>query len=201
MKWEHRSKHSNEWQTEHYSFLFRFENLIIQETLHDYEKSAGARVNTHKSSAIALGSWDKPTPIMDIQYHDELRIIGLNMTNNTKDSANKSWAILTAKIRAQAHRALNLEYRIRYVNDYLLARAWFMTQIYHNHILVYMQRWNLPSPTIHPSKTKRSGRIRADKQSGKMSSFIYLQNGRARNEERHLYGRVDQKVVTTWRDE
>jgi len=87
-----------------------------------------------KSRAIALGSWDKSTPIMYIQYHDEIKILGFNMTNNTKESANKSWSVLTAKIRAQAQdayrRALNLEYRIRYVKDYLLVRAWFMTQIY-----------------------------------------------------------------------
>jgi len=41
--------------------------------------------------------------------------------------------VLTAKIRARVqeayHRALNLEHRVRYVNDLLLARAWFTTQI------------------------------------------------------------------------
>ena len=41
--------------------------------------------------------------------------------------------MLTQKIRAEVqeayHRVLNLEHRIRYVNDFLLARAWFTTQI------------------------------------------------------------------------
>jgi len=55
------------------------------------------------------------------------------MTTNIQGSATKSWAMLTAKIRAQLqeayHRALNIEHRIRYVNDFLLASAWFTTQI------------------------------------------------------------------------
>ena len=88
----------------------------------------------HESRAITLGSWDKSTPIMDIQYHDGIKILGIKMMNNTKVSANKSWEVLTAKIRGQAqdayHRALILECRIRYVNYYRLAQAWFMTQIY-----------------------------------------------------------------------
>jgi len=78
---------------------------IIQETLNDYEKVTGARINTHKSRAIVLGSRDKSKPIMPIQYHDEIKILGFNMTNNTKESANKSSAALTAKIRAQTQDA------------------------------------------------------------------------------------------------
>jgi len=74
------------------------------------EKATGGRINTHKSRAIALGSWDKSTPIMYIQYHDEIKILIFIMTNNTKESENNSWVVLTAKISAQVqdayHRAL-----------------------------------------------------------------------------------------------
>jgi len=65
--------------------------------------------------------------------------------------------MLTAKIRAQVqdayHRALNLEHRIRYINDLLLGRAWFTTHIppshrlrptdEHSNIMVPMERRNL----------------------------------------------------------
>jgi len=105
----------------------------IQEILQDYIQATGACINTNKSRAIAPGSWNKSTPIMDITYHDEIKILGFHMTSKIQQSTTKSWAILTAKIRAQAqeayHRALNLEHRIRYVNNFLLARAWFTTQI------------------------------------------------------------------------
>ena len=53
---------------------------------------------------------------------------------NVQESAAKTWAVLTAKICAQVqeayHRERKLEYRIRYVNEFLLARAWFTTQIF-----------------------------------------------------------------------
>ena len=106
---------------------------IIKETLHDYMQATSARINANKSRAIALGSWNKLTPIMDINYYDDITLLGFNMTKNIQESANKSWAVLTAKIRAQLqeayHRALNLEHRVRYVNDFVLARVWYTTQI------------------------------------------------------------------------
>jgi len=49
---------------------------IIKENLHDYEKATGARNSTQKSRAIALRSWDKLTPITDIEYRDEIKILG-----------------------------------------------------------------------------------------------------------------------------
>jgi len=90
-------------------------------------QATGAHINVNKSHAIALGSWNKLTPLMDINYQDDIILLGLHMAKNIKQSTNKSWPMLTAKIRAQAqkdyHRAFNLEHRIRYVNDYLLARV------------------------------------------------------------------------------
>jgi hypothetical protein len=47
----------------------------IQETLQNYEKASGARINTMKSKAIAIGEWDTTTQIMDIPYHTETRHI------------------------------------------------------------------------------------------------------------------------------
>ena len=76
------------------------ETYIIQEILQDYENATGARINTHKSCAIALGFCNTSTPIMDINYHDEIKLLRFNMMTNIKESAAKSWAALTAKIRA-----------------------------------------------------------------------------------------------------
>jgi hypothetical protein len=106
----------------------------IKYILHDYMLVTGAHINVIKSHAIALGSWDKLTPMMDINYREEIILLGFHMANNVKRTTNKSWAMFTAKIRAQAqrdyYRALSLENRIRYVNDYLLARVWYTTQIF-----------------------------------------------------------------------
>jgi len=85
--------------------------------------TTGACINANKSRAIALGSWNKSTPAMDIKYHDDIKLLGFHLTTNIQESAKKSWAMLTAKIRAKVqeayHRALNLEHRIRYVIDLL----------------------------------------------------------------------------------
>jgi len=55
---------------------------IIKETLHDYIQTTGARINANKSRAIALGSWNKLTPIMDINYFDDIALLGFSMTKN-----------------------------------------------------------------------------------------------------------------------
>jgi hypothetical protein len=106
----------------------------IKDTLHHYMQATGARINVNKSHAFALGSWNKLTPIMDINYQDNIILLRFHVAKNIKQSTNKSWAMLTAKIRAQAkedyHRALNLEHRTRYVHDYLLVRVWYTTQIF-----------------------------------------------------------------------
>jgi len=64
---------------------------------------------------------------MDITYHADIKLLRFHMTTNIQGSATISWVMLTAKIRARLqedyHKALNLEHRILYVNDFLLARA------------------------------------------------------------------------------
>ena len=53
------------------------EIAIIKETLHDYMQATGACISTNKSRAVALGSWNKLMPIMDINYHDDITLLGL----------------------------------------------------------------------------------------------------------------------------
>ena len=54
------------------------EIYIIKETLHDYMQATGASINANKSCVIALGSWNKLTPIMDINYYDDITLLGFN---------------------------------------------------------------------------------------------------------------------------
>jgi hypothetical protein len=107
---------------------------IIKETLPYYAEATGARVNIQKSKALALGSWDKSRSIMNIQYCEEITILGFHMKNTTKASTSKSWDLLTTRIRANAQeaylRGMSMDYRIRYVREYLLATVWYTTQIY-----------------------------------------------------------------------
>ena len=42
---------------------------IIQQRLKSYEDASGARVNTRKSKALAIGPWDSSIQIMDIPHY------------------------------------------------------------------------------------------------------------------------------------
>jgi len=71
---------------------------------------------------------------MNIKYYEDIKILGFHMTAKIKESAKNSWAMLTSKIRTHTqnayHRALNLDDRIRYINEVILAAAWYTTQIF-----------------------------------------------------------------------
>ena len=52
----------------------------IKETLHGYMQATSARINVNKSRAIALGSWNKLTPLMDLNFYEDFTLLGFNMT-------------------------------------------------------------------------------------------------------------------------
>jgi len=101
---------------------------IVQDTLRIYERATGAKINIQKSKVIALGSWNTSLKILDIPYYTEMKVLGFHTQNTIHASAKKSWNVLTLRIRTQAHnmfqQALDLDQRIRYVQEHLLARAW-----------------------------------------------------------------------------
>ena len=68
---------------------------IVQEEIRNYETASGAKLNIHKSKAMALGSWNTAQNIMGIQYQTVLRVLGVHMTQTTHQSAPISWATVT----------------------------------------------------------------------------------------------------------
>jgi len=52
----------------------------LQETPLIYEAATGAKVNMRKSRALALGTWDTTTQIMDIPYHTDAKILVFHFT-------------------------------------------------------------------------------------------------------------------------
>jgi len=106
----------------------------LQEAICCYEVALGARVNFRKSRAIAFGSWDKSIEIMDIPHHDTVQILGFQIKSAVRESALANWTKTSAKIWSQAQedycRMLTLDKRIQFVHEYLLARAWYVSQIY-----------------------------------------------------------------------
>ena len=71
---------------------------------------------------------------MNIPYHDTATILGFQIKNTVGESALASWTKTASKTRAQAEEAycriLTLYKRIQFVHKYLVARAWYVSQIY-----------------------------------------------------------------------
>ena len=71
---------------------------------------------------------------MDIPYYNEIRVLGFYVTSTVNAAARRSWSTLTDKMRAQASvayaRELSLDRRIKYVYDYLLAKVWYVAQMF-----------------------------------------------------------------------
>ena len=106
----------------------------FQEAIRTYEAASGARVNTAKSKALALGGWDDSRAIMDIPYCQKIKILGYHFSDKVNNASKETWSNTTSQVRAAAqnayYRELSLDMRIKYVHDYLLARIWYVAHIF-----------------------------------------------------------------------
>ena len=106
---------------------------VVADVVREYELASGAALNTRKSMAMGVGTWDATTPMMGIEYQDEMRILGVRFAATIQATALASWAPIMRSIRAQAqeayHRELPLYQRCQYVNAFLLAKVWYAAQI------------------------------------------------------------------------
>jgi len=107
---------------------------VISDAIQCYEKTTGVRLNTRKSKALAVEGWSTSTDTLNIQYHAEIKILGVNFASTIEHSMNESWANVTGKVRAKARdtyeRDLSLSQRIRYVQAYFLAKIWHTVQVF-----------------------------------------------------------------------
>jgi len=91
----------------------------IKDTIHTFEKASGARLNPHKSKALAIAGWDATDTGLGIEFQPYIRILGATFTNTIARSAQLSWERLTGLIRAQARlayaRKLCITQRLQYV--------------------------------------------------------------------------------------
>ena len=63
--------------------------------LNEYGKPSGAKINTQKSKAMAVGMWVTTVNVMRIMYHENMKILGIHFTSTTSQSALKSWSVVT----------------------------------------------------------------------------------------------------------
>jgi hypothetical protein len=77
----------------------------IQAVIQKYETASGARINYKKSQAMAIGTWNTETNVMNIPYYSDIKILGIHFTPTVKQTVHKNWALTTSRIRGLAQDA------------------------------------------------------------------------------------------------
>jgi hypothetical protein len=106
----------------------------IRQAILCFEAASGARVNTNKSCAVAVRTWDTSLTVMNIPYREHTTILGFHTANTVREAAEgilrKTIGLIRAHAQGRYCRKMTLDRRILYVHTYPLARAWYFTQIY-----------------------------------------------------------------------
>ena len=106
----------------------------LQDALCTYEVATAAKINAPKSRALAVGGWDASREIMNIPYCNKIKILGFYFTDRVNVAKKETWSNITSQVRSAAqaayYRDLNLDARIRYVHEFLLARIWYVAHIF-----------------------------------------------------------------------
>ena len=72
--------------------------------------------------------------ISNIPYSQTVKILGFKFSNRVNVAANMSWSIVSSRVRSAAretyYRDMNLAMRIKFVHVFLLARIWYVAQVF-----------------------------------------------------------------------
>ena len=99
---------------------------IVENAIRLFEHASGARVNSHKSTALPVGPRRTLGTIRGIEYRQKVKILGMSIGSSTQQSVVDTWNQVTGHVKMLAkdayHRDLCLAQRIRFVHTYLLAK-------------------------------------------------------------------------------
>jgi hypothetical protein len=107
---------------------------IIHNAIQKYELVTGARLNPQKPKALAIGRWNTPMTVLGINFHSHVKILGVTFGNTIAESTKTTWTHTTRAVRAKAKQAyareLCIAQRIQNVHTCLLAKIWYVAQIF-----------------------------------------------------------------------
>ena len=107
---------------------------IIHNTIQKYKLATGACLNPQKSKALAIGRWNTPMTVLGINFHSHIKILGVTFGNTTAESTKTTSTHIKRAVQAQAKqeyaRELCIAQRIQYVHTCLLAKVWYVAQIF-----------------------------------------------------------------------
>ena len=99
-----------------------------------YELVTGAGYNPRKSKRPAIGTWKEPATILGIEFHDRVNILGVTFGPTIALAMKDSWTSVLCTLRSQVRKAyarnLCLARRINHVQLCLLAKIWYLAQIF-----------------------------------------------------------------------
>jgi len=106
----------------------------INQAIRCFENEIGARLKPSKSKAVAVGAFSEPVTVLGIGSHDQVDIIDLFFGSTLALSMKYSWTGVVGTVRAQELEAyarnLCLAHRLLYVQLWLLAKIWYVTQVF-----------------------------------------------------------------------
>jgi exonuclease III len=107
---------------------------VVEDAIRLFEKASGALVNPTKSQALPTGRWPTSDTVFGIEYRPCVRILGVKFRSTIHRSVIDTWTYLTERVRTLAReaysRVLCLAHRIQYAHTYLLAKIWYVAQIF-----------------------------------------------------------------------
>jgi hypothetical protein len=108
--------------------------LHRDEALTLFEQATGARINVRKSMALPVGPWRSRACVRGIEYYEKVRILGVTFWGITQRSVEATWMTVPGHVKLMAQQAysrtLCLAQRIRFVHTYLLAKIWYVAQLF-----------------------------------------------------------------------
>jgi hypothetical protein len=107
---------------------------IVKQAITIFEKASGAKMNATKSQALSVGRWTHPPSLLGMGLQTQARILGVDFQASTHSAAIDNWNKVIHSVRAQAtttyHRHLDFAQRILFIQTYLLAKIWYIAQVF-----------------------------------------------------------------------
>jgi hypothetical protein len=107
---------------------------VLQQAIATFEKATDAKINPKKSTALPVGRWTHPPLPLGIALQSHVRILGVNFMASTRQVATDNSNKVVNAVRVQAtktyHRCLDITQRITFTQMYLLAKIWYILQVF-----------------------------------------------------------------------
>ena len=149
----------------------------IQQSVTQFERATGAKLNKQKSKALAIGNWTAPAAALGIDFREQIIILGVKFESTIRTSMIASWDNIVRAVRAQARAAyardLCLAKRLQCVQMYLLSKILYIAQTLppttaHVQQLTTACAWYIwqeaplryPSPLCNAQRSKENGPCR-----------------------------------------